>query len=97
MLLFFVIIDVIFTLNRDVNTFSNYEEVNIQKLHIEWLLDLDKKIINGTAEYSFNVVKSGVKEIDLDIYQLDILTVYDHSTGSVLTHQIENMGEQSLK
>jgi leukotriene-A4 hydrolase len=86
MLLFFVIVDVIFALNRDVNTFSNYEEAHIQTLHIEWLLDLDARIINCTAEYTFDVIKNGVKEIDLDIYQLNILVVYDHTSAMIIPH-----------
>ncbi|CAD8210674.1 unnamed protein product [Paramecium pentaurelia] len=96
-ILFVIIIDVIKALNRDVNTFSNYHEIQIHKLHIEWLLDLNQKIINGTAEYHFNVMKNNIKEIHLDIYQLDIIIVYDYNTGTVYKHEIQYMGEQSLK
>jgi leukotriene-A4 hydrolase len=39
----------------DPNTFSNYEEVKVNHLHLEWLLDLDNKYINGTAIYDFTV------------------------------------------
>ena len=68
MFLFFVIIDVIRAISRDVNTFSNYYDIKITTLHVEWLLDLDKRIINGTAEYNFEVITNGVKEIHLDVY-----------------------------
>ena len=37
----------------DVNTWSNYQEVTLDHLSLEWLLDLPNKFINGTAEYTF--------------------------------------------
>jgi len=40
----------------DPNTFSNYKEVKPDHLHLEWLLDLDNKYINGTAIYDFSVL-----------------------------------------
>jgi len=40
----------------DHNTFSNYKDVRIDHLHIEWLLDLDNKYINGTAEYTLTAL-----------------------------------------
>lgn len=93
MLLFFVIIDVITAINRDVNTFSNYYDIKIKTLHIEWLLDLDKRVINATAEYNFDVITNGIKEIHLDIYQLDIIAVYDPKSGAVYDFTVQNMGE----
>ena len=93
MLLFFVIIDVIIAINRDVNTFSNYFDIKIKTLHIEWLLDLDNRLINATAEYNFDVITNGVKEIHLDIFQLDLIAVYDPKMGTVYNFKIENMGE----
>lgn len=41
----------------DTNTFSNYLDIQITHLHIEWLLDLDAKYINATSEYTFRVMK----------------------------------------
>ena len=41
----------------DPNTFSNYLEVRMNHLHVEWLLDLDKKIVNGTTQISFKFLK----------------------------------------
>lgn len=42
-----------FCVSEDVNTFSNYHDVQIKHLNLEWILDLDSKWINATAEYKF--------------------------------------------
>ena len=47
----------------DKNTFSNYKEVKLQHLHIEWLLNLSSKIIDGSAEYTFKVTTANLKEV----------------------------------
>lgn len=46
------------TIDIDQNTFSNYLEVKITHLHLEWLLDLDNKLVNATAEYQLKVIKN---------------------------------------
>lgn len=56
----------------DVNTFSNYLEVQNQHLHLEWFLDLDNKNINGTAEFQFKFIKSGVNLVFRIFKWLDI-------------------------
>jgi leukotriene-A4 hydrolase len=40
----------------DPNTFSNYQEVKLNHLHIEWILNLDDKYINASSIYDFTVV-----------------------------------------
>lgn len=40
----------------DVNTFSNYLDVQNKHIHFEWLLNMEKKQINATANYQFHVV-----------------------------------------
>lgn len=52
-LIFFL--GVVFSIDVDKNTFSNYQDVKLEHLHIEWLLNLNSKIIDGCAEYSFKV------------------------------------------
>lgn len=46
------------TIDIDQNTFSNYLEVKITHMHLEWLLDLDNKLVNATAEYQLKVIKN---------------------------------------
>ena len=41
----------------DPNTFSNYQDVQITHLHLEWLLDLENRYINSTVQYNFKVLK----------------------------------------
>lgn len=52
-----------FGVDIDKNTFSNYKEVKMQHLHIEWLLNLRTKIIDGSAEYTFKVTTVELKEV----------------------------------
>ncbi|CAD8150233.1 unnamed protein product [Paramecium octaurelia] len=82
------------TVDIDPNTFSNYLDVRMNHLHVEWLLDLDKKIVNGTAQISFKFLKH-TNYIDLDVYQLSILNVY-LLNGNTLKHEIQVVKEQSL-
>ena len=54
MLKYFVVSTLILScisVDLDPNTFSNYLEVRMNHLHLEWLLDLDNKLVNATAEY----------------------------------------------
>ncbi|CAD8075443.1 unnamed protein product [Paramecium primaurelia] len=82
------------TIDLDPNTFSNYLEVRISHLHLEWLLDLDNKLVNGTAEYQLKVLKN-VDHIDLDIYLLDIFNVY-LLNGNSLEFEIQVVQNQTL-
>ena len=48
----------------DLNTFSNYQDVHLDHVHIEWLLDLDNKHIDATALYDFTVTaKAGISQV----------------------------------
>ncbi|CAD8093552.1 unnamed protein product [Paramecium sonneborni] len=80
----------------DKNTFSNYREVQMQHLHIEWLLNLNQKIIDGSAEYTFRVTTAELKEVHLDIYQMDIKYAYYPNFGKVLDWHVESDPKQSL-
>jgi hypothetical protein len=75
MFLYFIIIDIIAAINRDVNTFCIYYNIKIKSLHLEWLLDFEMSCINATAEHSFDVTNV-VKEIYLDINQIDVIAIY---------------------
>ena len=44
----------------DPNTFSNYREVQISHIHLEWLLDLENRYINSTVHYNFNVLNDNL-------------------------------------
>lgn len=47
----------------DVNTFSNYLDVQNRHLHLEWLLNMDKKYINASSSYSFQVVGHSINKV----------------------------------
>ncbi|CAD8081833.1 unnamed protein product [Paramecium sonneborni] len=82
------------TIDLDANTFSNYVELRMTHLHLEWLLDLDNKIVNATAEYQLKVLKN-VDHIDLDVYLLDVFNVY-LLNGNPLEFKIEVVKNQTL-
>jgi len=44
----------VFAIEYDVNTFSNYLQVQNKHLHLEWLLNLEQQYINATSEYEFH-------------------------------------------
>ncbi|CAK68007.1 unnamed protein product (macronuclear) [Paramecium tetraurelia] len=73
----------------DVNTFSNYLDVQNRHLHLEWLLNMDKKYINATSSYSFQVVGRQINKISLDIYKLNIYSTY-LKNGVLLPHTIDS-------
>ncbi|CAD8181256.1 unnamed protein product [Paramecium pentaurelia] len=96
---FYIIAFLIFTsfgVDIDKNTFSNYREVKMQHLHIEWLLNLRSKIIDGSAEYTFKVTTAELKEVHLDIYQMEIKYAYYPNVGKVLDWHVESDPKQSL-
>ena len=47
----------------DPNTFSNYQDVQITHLHLEWLLDLENRYINSTVQYNFKVLKDNLDRV----------------------------------
>ncbi|CAD8117006.1 unnamed protein product [Paramecium sonneborni] len=73
----------------DVNTFSNYLDVHNRHLHLEWLLNMDKKYINATSVYTFQVVGPQINKISLDIYKLNIYSTY-LTNGLLLPHTIDS-------
>ena len=48
----------------DPNTFSNYQEVQITHLHLEWMLDLENRYINSTVQYNFKVLKYNLETVN---------------------------------
>lgn len=53
----------LYCVDVDKNTFSNYKDVKTMHLHIEWLLNLDEKVIDGCVEYSFKVSANRLSEV----------------------------------
>lgn len=50
-----LLLSIAICIDIDKNTFSNYRDVRLDHLHLEWLLNLNTKVIDGTAEYTFKV------------------------------------------
>ncbi|CAK62885.1 unnamed protein product (macronuclear) [Paramecium tetraurelia] len=78
-----------FGLEIDVNTFSNYLDVQNKHIHFELLSNMEKKQINATANYKFHVARSSINKICLDIKELNIYSIYMEN-GLLLRHIIDN-------
>ncbi|CAD8198857.1 unnamed protein product [Paramecium pentaurelia] len=87
-LLGLLFIKFVFSYEIDVNTFSNYLDVQNRHVHFEWLINMEKKLINATANYQFHVVGSSIYKISLDIKDLTIYTIY-MDNGVVLRYSVD--------
>ena len=58
-----LLVTLVTAVDIDKNTFSNYKDVKIQHIHIEWLLDLNNKVIDGSVEYTFKVFTGELKQV----------------------------------
>lgn len=52
----------------DYNTFSNYREVRLRHLHLEWDIDLSSQRIFAIADYRFHTLAQQLNHIKLDVY-----------------------------
>ncbi|CAK74683.1 unnamed protein product (macronuclear) [Paramecium tetraurelia] len=80
----------LYCVDVDKNTFSNYKDVKTQHLHIEWLLNLNDKVVDGSVEYTLKVFANQLSEVHLDIYKMNILFIYYPSNGQVLKYHVES-------
>ncbi|CAD8107824.1 unnamed protein product [Paramecium sonneborni] len=83
-----LIIKLVFGYEIDVNTFSNYLDVQIKHIHFEWLLNMEKKQINATTKYQFQVIGESINKICLDMKDLTIYQIY-MSNGIIVKHTVD--------
>jgi len=63
---------------RDVFTFSNYEEVRVTNVHLDLSVDFDNKKMTGSAEIDVERIASNASKIILDTNELIIASVEVH-------------------
>ena len=88
--LFFAFIN--FSLSKDVNTFSNYEQIQQTNLEINFNIDFNLKTINGKIKIYFKALKDG-EVISLDTKALKINSVIDSDTGEELEYILDTQYE----
>ena len=88
--LLLIILDVFFS--KDINTFSNYEQILQTNLELNFNIDFEEKIIHGLAKIYFKSLKDG-EVIVLDTRALKINSITDSDTGELLDYILDTQYE----
>ena len=88
--LLLIIFDVFFS--KDINTFSNYEQIIQTNLELNFNIDFEEKIIHGLAKIYFKSLKDG-EVIVLDTRALKINSIIDSDTGELLDYILDTQYE----
>ena len=88
--LLLVIFDVFYS--KDINTFSNYEQIIQTNLELNFNIDFEEKIIHGLAKIYFKSLKDG-EVIVLDTRALKINSIIDSDTGELLDYILDTQYE----
>lgn len=56
----------------DTSSFSNYQAVVSQSVHLDWTLDFEHELISGKAVHSMKVIVGGTTTADFDTSNLHI-------------------------
>ncbi|XP_047738379.1 leukotriene A-4 hydrolase [Hyalella azteca] len=59
----------------DPSSFSRPDVVRVTKLHLDWLVDFDRKVISGTATLTIQRVQPDARQLVLDSRDLTLLKV----------------------
>ena len=88
--LLLIIFDVFFS--KDINTFSNYEQIIQTNLELNFNIDFEAKAIHGLAKIYFKSLKDG-EVIVLDTRALKINSIIDSDTGELLDYILDTQYE----
>ena len=88
--LLLVIFDVFYS--KDINTFSNYEQIIQTNLELNFNIDFEAKAIHGLAKIYFKSLKDG-EVIVLDTRALKINSIIDSDTGELLDYILDTQYE----
>lgn len=59
----------------DIHTHANLSDFRPGHIDIDWIVDWDKKVLQGTVKHSITIIKDGVDRIVMDTSFLDIKSV----------------------
>ena len=76
------------TLQKEINTFSNYEIIRQTKIEANFFVDFSEKIVNGKVKIYFEAEEDG-EVIILDTKALIIDSIIDSDTGEELEYKID--------
>ena len=77
-----------FSLQKEVNTFSNYEIIKQTNIEVHFYVDFPAKIVNGEVKIYFEALDDG-EVIILDTKALEINSIIDSDTGEELDYEID--------
>ena len=80
------------TLQRDTNTFSNYEQIKQNSIDVNFDVDFEQKVIHGIVKIYFKALTDG-EVIVLDTRALKINSIIDSDTGDKLDFLIDSQYE----
>ena len=80
------------SIQKDVNTFSNYEIIKQTNVEANFNIDFNHKVIHGTVKIYFTALEDG-EFIVLDTRALNIRTVIDSDTGEELNFLLDTQFE----
>ena len=90
--IFLLLIILDFFFSKDINTFSNYEQIIQTNLELNFNIDFEEKIIHGLAKIYFKSLKDG-EVIVLDTRALKINSIIDSDTGELLDYILDTQYE----
>ena len=88
--LLFILFEI--TFSKDINTFSNYEQIIQTNLELNFNIDFQEKVIHGLAKIYFKSLKDG-EVIVLDTRALKINSILDSDTGELLDYILDTQYE----
>lgn len=88
LILHIILISFCFSHSKDVNTFSNYEQIRQTNLEINFDIDFKEKIIHGKIKTYFTALEDG-EVIVLDSKALKIDSIIDSDTGEEMEYILD--------
>ena len=76
------------SLQKEVNTFSNYEIIQQTKIEVNFNVNFEEKIVTGKVKIYFKALDDG-EVIILDTKALKIFSVFDSDTGEELDYFLD--------
>lgn len=80
------------SIEKDINTFSNYEQIKQTKIEANFDIDFERSLLHGTVKTYFEALEDG-EVIVLDTRALKIDSIIDSDTGSELEYVLDDQYE----
>lgn len=75
---------------NDQSSLSNPSKAISTKIHLDWTLDFDEKLIKGTCKHSISVIVTGTETVDFDSSNLNIGSVFLNGIAAIFKIAIKD-------